>query len=790
MFKPEQKGTDVIVRRTGLFLSVSCGFLASTAALAQQQDGAPSQPSQAGASTISEVVVTAQRRSSTVQQTPISITAVTGADIRARGITSLAALVQDAPGVSLRSSGPGQTEYEIRGLSATGGNSPTVGFYLDDVPLTAPASAENGKVVIEPDLYDLGRVEVLRGPQGTLFGSSAMGGAIRLVSNQPDPTKYDASAQGTLSGTDGGGLNNAENGMVNIPLLDGKAALRIVASEAHTSGWIDRVVVANGAFPLETGNGTTRGDVAAAPVATDHRNVNDENLVGTRITLLWNPVENFTVTPSLFYQRTTQGGYNLFDSDPGALAHYEPYDVAEPFADNFIMGALNAEYRMPLATLHSTTAYWDRREAQRQDEAENLQQAFGFPSFYPPAGLGQAAISETDRSKQFSQELRLTSNGNTRFQWIVGAFYSNFKSDWDVYSTVPGLAEFGYTTDLLNSVEPTKISQVAGFGEGSYRIIPTLTLTLGLRYYYYTSQLNTSINGFVGPTGTNDFFYAQGSENNHGALPKVNLSYEPNRDLTIYGTASEGFRPGGGNQPIPISGSALGSECLASLNALGRNSAPTQFGPDSLWSFELGEKARLFNNRLTFNSDVYYERWNGIQQSIALSCGFPYNDNAGTAGIYGTEVEAKYVIVPGLTLSTNLGYVHARIIKGSEEANTVVGDQIQDSPDWTGSIFVNYTHDLPAGYRLDARVENSYVGTRVEANYSQFQRLPSYDLTNLRVSANKANYSVALFVNNILNKKAWLSYNDSLSLNMPEYSRVATNQPLTIGLDFNYHFNP
>ncbi|MEA3196896.1 MAG: iron complex outerrane recepter protein, partial [Gammaproteobacteria bacterium] len=193
---------------------------------------------------LQEIIVTAQKRESTVQSTPISITALTGQDLEDRGITDMASIVQSVPGVSMRTSGPGQTELEIRGLTSSGGNSSTVGFYLDDVPLTAPASAQNGKVVIDPNLYDLNRVEVLRGPQGTLYGSGSMGGTIKLVPNAPNPTAFDASAQVILGGTKGGdSLNHTENAMVNLPLGD-TAALRLVASQERLSGWIDRIVTA------------------------------------------------------------------------------------------------------------------------------------------------------------------------------------------------------------------------------------------------------------------------------------------------------------------------------------------------------------------------------------------------------------------------------------------------------------------------------------------------------------------------------------------------------------------
>src|ERR1700683_5776567 len=174
---------------------------------------------------LEEITVTAEKRASTVQDTPISITAVSGGDLAERGIVDFAPLAGQHPGISMRENGPGQTEFEMRGMTSSGGNSPTVGFYLDDVPMTSPAQAQNGKVVIDPSLYDLNRAEMLRGPQGTLYGAGSMGGTVKLVTNQPDPQASHVSGEDTVSDTtDGGGFNYTVNGMLNLPPVDNQLA--------------------------------------------------------------------------------------------------------------------------------------------------------------------------------------------------------------------------------------------------------------------------------------------------------------------------------------------------------------------------------------------------------------------------------------------------------------------------------------------------------------------------------------------------------------------------------------
>src|ERR1700733_6761993 len=276
------------------------GAVCGTALLFGPNTHAQSVPDPESASPLTEVVVTAQKRASTVQETPISISAVSGEDLQARGVSSLAVLAQGTPGISLKTEGPSQTEIEMRGMTSSGGNSATVGFYLDDIPLAGPASAQNGHVVIDPDLYDLNRVEILRGPQGTLFGSGSMGGTVRLISNQPNLSKFQSTAQSVLSGTDGGGFNHKDNLMVNLPLIDNTLALRVVGTEEYTSGWIDRIVAEP--FPVVGGNpdGTVRGNVQDAPIEKQYPGSNAYQIYAARVTLLWKPTQSLSVTPSIF----------------------------------------------------------------------------------------------------------------------------------------------------------------------------------------------------------------------------------------------------------------------------------------------------------------------------------------------------------------------------------------------------------------------------------------------------------------------------------------------------------
>ena len=737
--------------------------------------------------TLEAVVVTATKRSTTLQKTPISMTAVTGDDLQRRGIESVAALVGEVPGVSIKTTGPGQTEFELRGLSSSGGSSPTTGFYLDDTPLTAPAAAQNGKVVIDPNLYDLDRIEVLRGPQGTLYGSGSMGGTIKLVTRKPELDQFDGSAQVILSGTDGGGFNRAENAMLNVPLVSNVLGLRIVASESHTSGWIDRIVV--GDFPVAAPGSTVRGAVADAPQLSRARKVNDTDLEGTRLTLLYKPDDRLTITPMLFFQAIRQGGPNTFDSDPGTLAHYEAFDQPEPFRDNFALSSLAVNYRFDGAELTSATSFWKRSQKITQDQAENFQVAFGLPSVYAnEGGIGGGPIVEKDGTRQFSEELRLTSLGDTRTQWLVGAFYSRFVSDWDVYSTFPdAVAAFG-TANLISQTQPTKISQKALFGEVSYKLVPTLKASAGLRYYSYDSKVDTTYSGFGSSTGPDAVASNHATQSSDGVNPKLNLAWQATDDFLAYATVAKGFRPGGGNQPIPVDpATALGSSCLASLQAFGQSSAPTTFKPDGVWSYELGEKLSL-DQRTTINSAIYYERWNGVQQTVALSCGFPYTDNTGDAEVYGSELEVRSIVASGLTLASSAGYTDAHLIKDVPQTGGHKGDKLQNIAAWTASASVAYAVPVMNDWLLTTRAAYDFVGTRIDATYSPMNHLPSYGLLNVRASLAAEKWTATLFANNLLNRRTSITDTPSISVNPPTFNRISTNQPLTIGVDLNYFF--
>jgi iron complex outermembrane recepter protein len=741
---------------------------------------------------LQEIVVTAEKRNSTVQDTPISLTAITGDQLQAQGISDMKGVIAEVPGISMRTSGPGQTELEMRGLASSGGSSPTVGFYLDDTPLTAPPFTPTGKVVIDPDLFDLNRVEVLRGPQGTLYGSGSMGGTIRLIPNEPDLQKMEGNVDTLISGTQGGGANPGISAMFNVPLVDNVLALRVVFTEKYTSGWINRDVVGNFPYPVNPcpgwGTGCTRGNVLARPITQSYSHVNWEALTGGRAALLFKPNDELSVDLSGLYQKIRTGGPSYYDQSPGAsyTTHYQPANIAEPFSDSVGLVSLSVNYDFGFAKLTSASSYWRRNAEISQDSTESTEgliaTVFGVQEFVPNVS------TERDTSYQLSQEVRLASSGSSRLQWLVGGFYSNLKQTYDFYNAAPGFAPLsagGATANpagILSQVDtPYFIKQYAAFGELSYALSDAWKATVGLRHYDFrvTSGEGGDQSGVFGTGNAQATATPVGGGSFIGTVPKFNLEYQPTKNLTFYATAAKGFRPGAEGPPIPaFIGCALTN---------------TSYSPDSVWNYEIGEKAQLLDRRLTINSDFFYIKWSGVQQQITQACGIGVNANAGDARSYGPELEISAHLATDWFLSAAGTYISSELTRvnpaiSAADPALVQGLPILNIPKYTANAALAYVHPINADYDFTARVMDSYVGHSLDVAFS-YQELSAYNIVTLRLGAVSKGLSGYFFVDNLTDERAALSVNTtSLSWVSPSTTRVSTNQPRTIGIEASYKF--
>jgi iron complex outermembrane recepter protein len=802
-----------------------------------------------------EVIVTATKRVSTVQDTAASITAVSQQDIADRGIVDFNSLATSVPGISMRTSGPGQTEFEMRGLNSAGGNTSQVGFYLDETPLSSPASAQLGKEEIDPTLYDLNRVEVLRGPQGTLYGSSSMGGTVKLVPNAPQLGTFEASGENVISDTtSGGSINHQVNGMVNLPFGD-TAALRIVGTDNSDSGWIQRRVIQDGAVPVDTGtfpNVTRPANFYTAPLQEEIDGANSTTIDSVRMSLLWKPTENMSITPMLMWQLTQQAAPDAVDVNgnpthptvPALNAHWEIYDSPEPQRDRFTLGSLKFEYQFDSFSLTSATADWNRNTLVSQDSTEENgaalsgaagpgslgQYDYAISATGVPLGIGPSgpapngpAVTEKDFTRQITEELRFTSTGMGPFQWILGYFYQDLYSEWDEWAIAPQAAPIFGGTNLYVDFQPQTILQNSEFGEASWQFTPDLKATVGLRHYRYTlNQTNEEFGVFTvyGGEGNNVPYNTAASSSASGTNPKFDLSYNIDKDVMVYATVAKGFRLGGVNQPIPVAYATpanllknsvtYGNECSlqAKLLAAPCNpnillQAPSTFSSDSVWNYEIGEKSSFLDHRVIANVSAYYERWINPQLATNLA-GFGISANGGNARIVGLEAEFQALLTRAWDVGLNIGYTDSKFTESSAITGFPSGYAVPDIPKLTTSATLRWKQPLMDNLSLNGSLEGDYVGTRTDQPYGEtitlqninnyLVHLPAYTLVNLRfglggTQAGGSAWSASLFVNNLTNKEALLDPQPQIDLQMNAYVRYLVNRPRTTGLDVTYKFH-
>jgi iron complex outermembrane recepter protein len=785
-----------------LSLAVAAEFASAAEATADATDASSATTDTGG---LSEIMVTAEKFKSTIQNTPISISAFTGDQLTAAGLTRIQDIAHEIPGLSMRSAGPGLTEYDARGLASNGGAAPTVGFYLDEIPLSPPALSQSGKVVIDPDLYDIERVEVLRGPQGTLYGSGSMGGTIKVITNQPKLGLFEGSVQGTGSYTDGGSGNYSGNLMLNLPIGD-KLALRVVLSDLYRSGWIDNITVSP--FPMSLSS-PVQGNVLAAPVTNIFRKANDERLTSARVSLLYKPSDDLSILATAFDQSLHLGGYDLIDGSPSTAtpsrvynAHYEAFPLREGVRDDITIFGLTVNANVGFADLTSATAYWSRLGVQTQDASESIYYSNRVATSTPKVFTAGAPFvpnvyTERDPSHQFSQEIRLTSHDSGGLHWVAGAFYSELHSVWNEI----GLSPLNVTPAVPDgsyfiSWNPYTVKQTALFADGSYKITDQWKLSAGVRWYTYKSEQDEFSWGLDGPNLTPPPAALVTTASDRGFNPRIDLSYAPSQDLTTYATISKGFRPGGANQILPP--------------ALCGNSGTLKFGPDSAWNYEIGEKAKLFDNWLTINSDFYYIKWTGVQQVLTLPCGYQFYNNAGDGRSFGPELEVNAKLTSELTASLSAAYTDAKITSPNASYLSFL-TKIATFPDGvtppcptasggctapimnvvkdTASLSLTYATTVMSDYQFTARIADQFVGPSYDVAYYFAYKLPSYNLANARVGLAHGDWSANLFVDNLTNKVALMTANNtSFQFNIPQVVRYTTNQPRTVGMQINYKF--
>jgi outer membrane receptor protein involved in Fe transport len=806
-------------RREPRILVIAGVWLAAAAAA----NAATESTSQPGG--LEEVIVTAQKRAESEQSVPMSITTFSAATLQQKAITEFFDYATKVPNLAFAPTGDGvgtARTISIRGIS--GDN--VTGFYIDDVPL--PDS-------LDPRVLDLERIEVLRGPQGTLYGARSMGGTVRLITAVPDLSHFSATVHGGLSDTDRTDRPNyTADAVVNIPLVQDQIALRLTGFYDDEAGYFKRSWCTDPAtagvscFPLSTSGRTMVSNVAAV------------DTYGGSASLTIKAGDAVTITPRIMMQRTDYNGFPLgdFNAMPengiGFPAPAGPYtlpsplnttnftqarffDVPEGGSDWWDLYSLTLHWNTGVGELVSSTAYFDRKVDETEDQSEFIWSAITSGVCYPPNGPGPPAgtpycnppapgpIQEIKDYQRFVQEIRFASTLSGPLQFVVGAFYSDLHGRVPfaaLYppSQVPGLDDAttggppnnpdGIPNLVFAQDFHTDIKEPAVFGELSYDITPALKATVGLRWY----QVKTTSEGYEEglAIGGGKLVSPQTTITENGTNPKFQLDYHFNPDQMVYGLASKGFRPGGVVPIVPPGTAGTPNDCVAALAQVNPNITlddTRSFKSDSLWNYEIGTKNAFLDHRVILNAAAFDIRWNDIQQAILLQCGFQYIANAGAAESKGGELDLRARATDRLDFSLGVGYQHAKITEKGESPQPV-GSPVFNTPDWTGNGALTYTLPLVDKWSSVSVIDYSYMGSSYSANNSVTnpRKRPAYRLLNARFGFSNGKTEFALVGKNLTNEVTNLGDNRSIAAEVFGRPRLFLNQPRTIGIEFTQRF--
>lgn len=732
---------------------------------------------------LQEIVVTAQKREQNIQDVPISVTAVAGERLDALGTYDFRDLLLTIPGLSYSGTEPGQSNYSIRGVS-TGASSPTTGIYLDDVSLITIATFFSGAVDLP--MFDLARIEVMKGPQGTLYGGSAMGGAIKYVTNKPDLTELQVSSSAGAESTQGGAMSYNAGGVLNVPLVDDKLAMRVGVSYRNDGGYIDYVPGAQGIWP---NRGAAAPPAPFAPLAFDssggvaQRNANNIQELGARAALRFELDSGITILPEATVQRNYEAEPPYFWMNlPGLQVAAR---MPQPTHDDLDIYSMTVGQRLGPVTLTSLSAYSDRSRVWDRDYT------YWVAGLYPELLSHDSPSSSVTNTTKSSEELRLASSDPVAsVKWVGGFLYENqYDALRQVIETDGSAAIFGSGTDVTyTGTQLTRTIQLAGFADVTYSLSKRWDVGVGLRRFNIDQTYNSSFSGVIngGPTAV---------KNEHssdvGLNPKYAITYHPADGHLLYASASKGFRAGGVNRYDTSS-----SLCAPDFSQLDIPSAPRSYKSDSLWTYEIGNKNAFGEGRFLLDTAIYYTRWKDIQQQVNLpSCGFQFIGNVGAAQIKGAESELQAVVAKPVTIGAGISYSKSEVTATAPGISAQIGQPLLDTPEWTGNAYIELQLHMTWGWASKLRLDYEYHG----ANIRQFEStavitypngssgtIPdpvqvqhAYDVANIGIESRKGPYGLRLYVQNIGNSRPILD-NTARLYDTPN---VTTLRPRTIGLE-------
>ena len=777
--------------RPAVLAAAALGMIATSVG-ARAQTVATADPAE-----LSEIVVTATRRAESIDRVPISISAFSQETLDTKGVKNVDELARFTPGLTFAASGDGLTNsIAIRGV-ASGVGASTTGIYIDDTPIQVRSGTGAVTENAYPQLFDLQRVEVLRGPQGTLFGTGSMGGTVRFITPEPDLHQYSGYTRAELSSTRHGDPSYETGVAVGGPIVDGSVGFRLSAFYINNGGYID--------LQPFTGNAVTDKDINY-----DHTTV-------LRGALKFAVSDSLTISPSFLYQKKNRND-SFFWSDLSDVSDSrlrDGFTDLQPVSDKFALPALRIEWRPDHMQLISNTSFLYRELHRNQDYSNfewwALTGISPTPSEPVPDYRSNSLFAV--RQNSFTQEIRLQSDSpESALQWVVGAVYQNsrlYTNQYVVDSELPELSlnvyggsiedEFGeglvagrysYTVDQW-----ARDQQSALFGQADYTFLDHFKATFGLRVARTTLDYHRTYDGpLFCPVCSGTVTGSTPAEK--PVTPKVGLSYEPDSHNLVYFSAGKGSRVGGVNNPTPPSGAP---GCTAGLKA------PTTYGSDHLWSYEVGTKNDFADGRLRIQASAFYINWSDIQQSVSANGCFTtsYKDNLGRATIKGFDFAAEVRPIEHLSIELSGGYQDAKYATtaytppsdtGTRAIIANEGDTLPVAP-WNASLSGEY--DFPiAGTPMYFRADYTYTAKNTGHTTTQDPLTTTYDpdiptdaairLLGARLGVRFNNIDVSIFGRNLLNDSPLLGvYHDGVG--DPLFYAV-TARPRTFGVTGTYRF--
>ncbi len=754
---------------------------------------------------LEEVVVTATKRADPISKVPISVTALTQDAMDAQGVRNIQDIVAQTPGVDIdKSPGSGAgMVISIRGISSNAGAS-TTGVYIDDTPIQARNNAINFSGTSFPEVFDLERVEVLRGPQGTLFGAGAEGGVVRFLSVQPSLTTYTGYSRAEVSGT----YHGSESGEFGIayggPIINDVLGFRVSAWDRHDGGYVDRQ-------SWESNSHESNADWSNTKVF--------------RAALAYAPTSNLRITPAIQFQEQynhTPSSYWGQLSDPGKTEFVSGLQQDQPSKDSSTVASLKIEADLGAVAFTSVSSYFHRNnisvaDVSNTDTASVLGVDYVFP-VSPDGSLYTVTSHSHTKQQVLTQEFRLqNSDANAKLKWLGGVFFSQAKEQDTLMQPAlqfPAVLEqatgisftdfFGAPlTDGIYEYlgdERSNDQQIALFGNLDWRFADHWILTAGLRVSETKIDYKVAEGGPEGPI-PGETKVTAGVQKDHPVTPKVGLSWEPDDHNMVYASVAKGYRIGGVNDFVP-------SYCGDYTSI----SQPT-YKSDTTVSYELGAKSRPAGGRLQIDASVFHIDWKDIQQYIVFPCLYGYTGNSGGATSNGFDLSVNMQVTRGLVVGASVGYTKAKyttttLAPGSglvvtSDGQTLGGDH--GITPWTLFGYAEYSFHLPGGTAAYARLQEKYNSHSNgpfafqdpnNINYDPFHPLDqSVSLLDFRTGLLLGKLDVSLFVDNLLNSSPRLytahqvfsDPNTGAPVGSPLYTSF-TERPLTAGLTAVFRF--